>query len=479
MTYSIAQNTSFLTAASLFQKLISSVYFFILAKYIGEEVTGDYFNIFASIAIFTVIADFGLGGVLIREVAKNKDRVQEYVSTIFIIKLFCSLCAIILMFLCKFLFNYPVQGYGIISIAAVILFFDSLQNIFYGIFRAFHNVLYEAVGLIIAQIITLLIGISALYMNAPLIWLVVAFAIPSIMSVCYASLSLYLRYHVRFSFLLNKNLIIKILYIAFPFALSGFLVRLYAYSDSVIMNHYLSRAELGWWGMAYKITYVFQLLPVALGASLYPVLSNLFENNKQKIQLLILRSYHYLLLLAFPIMIGIITIAPYVIPIFLPRFIPSIPALQILILSIGSGFLTFIHGAVLNASGKQSVQTALIFLALTISVIMNIILIPRFGIVGAAISAVVSNMVWCITGYIITNKVINLPHLKIFLLTQKLFWPAMLMGGAVYLLIKILPIPIVVVLGVFIYVLFLFLTGGLTKELYQEFKIKIQGGLKD
>jgi O-antigen/teichoic acid export membrane protein len=54
MANSVTQNTSFLTAASLLQKVISSVYFFVVAHYIGEEITGDYFNIFASIAIFII-----------------------------------------------------------------------------------------------------------------------------------------------------------------------------------------------------------------------------------------------------------------------------------------------------------------------------------------------------------------------------------------------------------------------------------------
>lgn len=479
MAYSVTQNTSFLTAASLLQKVISSVYFFVVAHFIGEEITGDYFNIFASIAIFTVIADFGLGGVLIREISKHKDRAADYFNTIFSTKLVCSAIAIMLMFLFKLFLNYPAQNYTIIAVAAVVLFFDSLQNTFYGIFRAYNNVLYESYALIGAQIITLGIGVTALIMHAPLVWLVLAFAIPSCLSVLYAALCLYIKQGIRFQFRYDTVLGKQILFMAFPFALSGLLVRLYAYSDSVIMNTYLSRAELGWWGMAYKITYVFQLLPVALGASIYPVMSRWVAHDKQKIVKLFERSYHYLLLFAFPIMAGIIAFAPILIPRFLPRFTPSVFILQILILSIGSGFLTFVHGATLNAMGKQTTQTFLIFCALVFSVILNVLLIPRYGAMGAAITAVVSNMVWCIGGYIAVSKMVVLPHTKLFWLIQKLFWPALFMGGIVYALSLRVHFSITIVVGTMAYIIFLFVTGGLSKSLVVEFNAKLRGGAKE
>lgn len=479
MSYSVTQNTSFLTAASIVQKIISSIYFFVVARFIGEEVTGDYFNIFASIAIFTVIADFGLGGVLIREISKHKDRAADYFNTILSTKFACSLVAIVLMFLLKFLFNYPAQNYTIVIVAAVVLFFDSLQNTFYGIFRAYNNVLYESFALIGAQALTLIIGITALLLHAPLVWLVLAFAVPSCLSVGYAAICLYKKYHIRFQFHYDIPLGKQLLIMAFPFALSGLLVRLYAYSDSVIMNTYLSRAELGWWGMAFKITYVFQLLPVALGASIYPVMSMWVAHDIQKVIKLFERSYHYLLLFAFPIMAGIFALAPVLIPHFLPRFIPSVLILQILILSIGSGFLTFVHGATLNAMGKQSTQTLLIFFALAVSVILNLVLIPHFGTTGAAVTAVVSNIIWCVGGYIAVGRVIALPHTKLFWLIQKLFWPAILMGVVVYALSFYLHFLLIILVGICVYGMLLFVTGGLSRALMLEFKTKLRGGANE
>ena len=63
------------------------------------------------------------------------------------------------------------------------------------------------------------------------------------------------------------------------------------------------------------------------------------------------------------------------------------------------GYMGFITGALLNATNNQKTQTGLLGSSLVINVILNLILLPRLGIVGAAISALVSNTFLCLGGY--------------------------------------------------------------------------------
>ncbi len=93
MSYSVAQNTTFLTLATILQKIISSAYFFVVFYFVGESVRGDYFTIFASIAIFTVLADLGFGSVLTRETSQNKEKWVKYLYTVFISKILFKIYA--------------------------------------------------------------------------------------------------------------------------------------------------------------------------------------------------------------------------------------------------------------------------------------------------------------------------------------------------------------------------------------------------
>ena len=68
----ITANTSFFMVALIFQKLLSFVYFTILARSLGAEGIGQYFFAISFATMFSVLIDLGLSPVLIREVSKDE-----------------------------------------------------------------------------------------------------------------------------------------------------------------------------------------------------------------------------------------------------------------------------------------------------------------------------------------------------------------------------------------------------------------------
>ena len=75
---SITRNTAFMTMASVGQKIISLVYFTLIARHIGAEDTGKYFFALAFTTVFVVFVDLGLTNVLVREAAKAREKIQAY-----------------------------------------------------------------------------------------------------------------------------------------------------------------------------------------------------------------------------------------------------------------------------------------------------------------------------------------------------------------------------------------------------------------
>jgi len=76
MRKSVAHNTIWLTGSLVAQKVLSFVYFAIIARQLGVEETGLYVFALAFTALFGIFADFGLTPVVIREVAKERDHSQ-------------------------------------------------------------------------------------------------------------------------------------------------------------------------------------------------------------------------------------------------------------------------------------------------------------------------------------------------------------------------------------------------------------------
>jgi O-antigen/teichoic acid export membrane protein len=206
-------------------------------------------------------------------------------------------------------------------------------------------------------------------------------------------------YGITVQFIWNKEVFKIFLATAVPFAMAGIIGRLYAYSDSLLMSKMLTAKELGWWSVPYKITFAFQFIPVALSASVYPVFSSLFLKDKASIGPLFEKSWRYLFAIVFPLAFGLIAVAqPVIIHVFGSQYAPSVIPLRLLLGSLIFGFLALITGALLNATNNQKTQTSLITVVLVFNIILNLLLLPRFGIVGAAIAALCSNMLLCFAG---------------------------------------------------------------------------------
>ncbi len=468
-SYTVAQNTSFLTAASVLQKIISAGYFVILARFIGAHATGDYFTILTAIALFTVVADFGFGAVLTREAARTPEKIDAYLSTVLGAKFVMGVLAVLLLYGARFFFHYPPQPWSLIILAGITLFFDGMQNAAYAVCRAQKNLLYEAFGIICAQFLTLLIGLVALTMHWPFYWLIIAYAIPSLLSNIYGFSILRVRLGVRFNLNFDKELFRHFFLLAWPFALAGFISRLYSYNDSLIMIRILSRQEIGWWSAAYKMAFAFQFIPVALGASLFPAMSSLYVKGREHVIPLFFKSYRYVLLVAGAVAGGLCALAQPVVHNFYGQsFLPSVPVLQLLIVSLVFNFVQFIHSAALNASGHQRSQTLLMGATLVLSTGLNLVLIPRYGILGAAVTALVGNAFLAISGTLVVHHFLSVPLGALFRLVSSIIFPAIIMAGVVYWLSHRIFFVTAIPFGAIVYLSLLLLTGGLEYKMIQQ-----------
>ena len=474
MAYSVAKNTSFLTAASIGQKIISFVYFTVIARLIGVENTGQYFFALTFTSIFAVVADSGFSAVLTREIAKAPEKTQAIFSTVFGSKLVSGGVAYLLVILFVNLLGYPAGTRHLVYLAGLAMWFDNFHSLFYAVFRAKRNLKYESFGLVGTQLLTLIIGSVALYFRWPLIWLIAAYAIPSFCNAIYSGFFIARVCAVKLVMSFSKIAWKEFFIMAWPFALAGIIGRLYAYSDSIIMSKMLSGSELGWWSVPYKIVFAFQFIPLALSASVYPVFSHLFVSDKVSLARLFEKSWRYLLTIVLPLAAGIFVIAPsFIVAVYGANYAASVLPLRILVGSLIFGYLALISGTFINAIGQQKKQTSLMAMALVVNVIANLLLIPRLGIVGAAISALISNFLLWLIGLCLVRRYAEIDLTAIASYTVKAVVPAAIMAIIVYWLCGALNFIIAIPIGVVAYLIMLFITGALTKDIMAEIRFKI------
>jgi O-antigen/teichoic acid export membrane protein len=354
------------------------------------------------------------------------------------------------------------------------MFFDNLQGVFFSVFRAKRNLWFESAGIVLSQVITMGVGLTALSNGWPLTWLILAYTIASGCVMLFGAFSLRRVYgfvpHLVFDTQLFKTFFVM----AVPFGLAGIVGRFYSYADSMLMSKMLDAQHLGWWSVPYKMTFAFQFIPVALSTSLYAVFSALSIDNTKRIAELYEKGWQYLFIVSLPLAVGLSVVAePLVVTLYSDKYLPSVPVLRILLVSLVFGYLTFVTGAALNATNNQKKQTLLLTATLILNITLNILLIPRLTILGSAISALLGNIFLATVGFILLRRVVPVSLPRILARFTATLAAAVAMGVVVYGVLHTFSFIPAIISGLIVYPLALYIFGGVTKEDIAEFRAKL------
>jgi O-antigen/teichoic acid export membrane protein len=384
----VAQNASFLTAAYIMQKLLAFVFFTLVARWIGAEDVGKYVFAISLTTIISIFIDLGLSPILIRETARFKDKISEYLNAIVSLKLLLAVLSYLAAFLAVHLLGKDPMTELMVYLAGLVMIFDAFTLSFWGVFRGQQNLRYESFSIIINQIVIIVVGLGGLFLGFPLYILVIALLAGSFFSFLFSLYLVVTKLHHKFEFTWNTSLLKSLFVLALPFALAGIFTRVYSYIDQILLSTLIGDIQLGWYSVAYKITFALQFIPSAFAASIYPAMSNYYEHAREKLVKLFEKSMYFLMIISVPLAFGVIAIAdPLILSVYTEEFLHSITPLQILVSALPAIFMAFPVGAMLNACNKQHINTVNLGITMVINIILNIILIPQFAHIGAAIAA--------------------------------------------------------------------------------------------
>lgn len=490
----VARNTAWFTVGSIGQKLLSLLYFTVIAMAVGVSGTGRYFFALTFTALFVMGADWGMSPVIIREVAKDRSRGL----TLFRAALRCKVIAIVLTVIAVIAAaaaaGYPLDTQRAVAVAAAALAIDSVHLICYAVLRGLQRVSYEAIGIVVNQLTVTVLGIGVLVVLAGLqsgtdtwlvatrpidtAWLLAPFVIASLVNLTIALYGLAregvfreLRPAVQSDRLNTAGLCATargswrwLLVAATPFALTGILARVYTYSDTFLLSHLSTESEVGYYSVPFKIAFAFQFIPLALIGALYPAMSEVAVRDRARLGGTFTEGVRALLLVAMPIAFGIGVLADRIVAtVYGPSFLPSVMPLAVLAVAIPLTFVNFPAGYLLNAVDRQATSTALIAIATVANIALNIALIPPWGAVGAAISALAATALLTTMNLVMVYRTVSydlhaLVHPFLRILT------ACLAMSAVVLLTSPLPLIVPVILGAITYGAIAFAIGAVRRS---------------
>jgi len=457
----IAKNTSYLTIALIIQKIISFFYFTLLARFLGPESLGKYYFAISFTTIFAIIIDLGLANVLIREVAKAQNRAGRLIGSILALKIPLTLIAIAGSVLIINLTSGDELVKLLVYISVISMVLDSFTTTFYAASRGFHNLKYESIAAIIFQFIVLLFGYGALRLSGSLVLTMTALALASLFNFIYSFWVAKFKIGVPIKFVYDKDLLKSIILISWPFALYAVFQRLYTYLDSVLLSFLAGNEAVGLYQIAFKIIFALQFLPLAFTASLYPALSAYWQSNREQLAITFKRAFNYLTIISWPIITGTFLLADKIVMIFKDGYQGAVLPLRISIFALFFIFLNFPIGSLLNACDRPKRNTFNMIIAALFSLVLNLFLIPRWQVVGASISVLLSNILMFVLGLAVVPKIMKYNFKDNLLIFAKVLLAVFFMGLFIIFSAHSLPLLVTVLISALIYFVTLFLVKGI------------------
>ena len=385
----IAKNAAWLMVAQTAQKALSFLTFLVVARLVGVEVTGRFFYAVSVTSVFVTLSDLGLTPVLIRQMAQEEEKGKALLRTVFKGKALLIPLAVMASLGYGWMVGLSGETWLSVGLACLVLSADAVSLTWYGAIRGRRLLQYEAVGMFVGQVLTACASLLSAWMfgwGAP--GLVVGLLTGSSWNMVWSAwqaktMGLWPAKDASAPRLLD------VVRLAWPFALAGMFVKVYSYVDTLLLREYHTETEIGYYALAYKITYAFQFLPLAFVAALYPGMSAAYASKeKDALRKILMGSLRLMTIVAAPLAAVLSAYADRFIPfMYGPEFFGAIAPLQILPWVLLPIFWDFPLGSLLNATHRAEKKTVAMGIAMGLNVCANSLLVPRFGPVGAAWSA--------------------------------------------------------------------------------------------
>ncbi len=445
------RNSLRLSTGDFLAKSLNFLAFIYLARRLGVENFGVLEFGASILAYFFLLADGGLEIWATREVAKRREADQLLPSVVSLRLLLASLAFGTLLLLFPALPTY--EGLRTILLLLGFTLFVQALNLKW-VFLGLEKMGNTATGLVVGQLVFSLAVFGLIrrpeqVVLVPLIWLTG----DGVSAGYYLWQAIRELPGIRFKFSLAgaRRALKPALTMG---ATQGLGVVSYNF-DTVLLGFMAGASPVGWYRAAYKLITAALAVPLTFFLGLFPALSRTYAQDRLDFEDIAGRTLQLATIFALPLGVGGTFLAAPIIELFYGLdYARSVPVMQLLswsaVLVILRG--TFRQG--LNAAGKQQLDLRSAVTAVALNVALNLILIPRLGLQGAALATVVSDLVWLgVAAYYFSRYVAAIRLVPRLL---QLIPAVAAMGACLYLLQSIsMPLRATVALAVYFGLLYL------------------------
>ncbi len=440
-------------AGSALMRVSTAVLFIAVGRNLGPEDAGIFTLGITYYTIIVALSAFGLHELLVREVAPRRHEGGRYLTNYLVLRLLVTaLLYAGLLLLLKYVLPYSEEAKIVISIMALAAFPEAIFGLCQSLFAANERLFVPTIGAFINSAVTLGVGFWLLTTEGSVTS--VAWSLPiadtaGILVFPFALVSLFRQ--VPQSVMPRPSWSFLRMQLRFTpgFILLGIFTTLNFQAEAFIISLLLTEADLGYFGAAQTLVAGFLLIPMAIRVTLYPLMARYRHEDEEQLFQIYRKSGQYLLMLGLPIAVGVTLLAePIILLVYGEAFLPAVPVLRLLIWEVVVVVLSVPVARMLLVYNYQSAAAWMRGFTMIVSVLLNLLLIPILGIVGAGIARVLAALLFFAIIYLFVQvKILHGMRLRV----HPGLIVATLMMAVVVWQIREMPLYFPVLVGVFVY----------------------------
>ncbi|MBX3303316.1 MAG: flippase [Nitrospira sp.] len=386
-------NTSWMFAEQ-FLRILAGVFVGIyVARYLGPEQFGVYSYALAFVTLFSAIARLGLDGVLVRDLVNHPDFRDVYLGTAFWLKVMGAVFAILILTTILPMTSSDTTTKLYIYIIASGLVFQSCEVVD-SYFQSKVLSKYVSIAKLIQLILSSVLKLYFVFVHAELVWFVLVSLIDQL-SLAICLLWVYSQQRVGiFLTRFDSSVAATMLRNCWPLILSQVSIAIYMRVDQVVIKELIGDQEVGVYAAAARISEAWNFIPVIVTNSLFPAILNAKIIDPALYGERLQRLYSAMVLMTIVVALPISLFSDWIVQLLYG--VAYRDAGPVLMIHVWAGLFVALGTASNAWLLSESLQRIALYRTLSGAVTalaLNILLIPYYGIVGAAIATVVGYMI--------------------------------------------------------------------------------------
>ncbi len=383
----VIRNTLAMFSGQSGAQIIAMLFSVFLGRKLPDAAFGQLKFAISFVVIFMAFAEYGLQTLLIREIAREKEKAASLFWNSIILKTVFSILALLVgwLVLHNFYSSFPEKQILVYLVAGSLIFntwYFSISSVFIG-YQENH---VEALLFFIGKAIYVGGGVLIVLFTRDVKLVALMFSVATALQCVIAFVCLILRHrHLKFTFEFS---VIKYLIVhGWQFFSITIFTTMNLKFDNLFIGKWCPDADLGHYSGAYALILAPIILANAFVRSMYPALSELHQKNDTDFWLRIQKGFRWLAALAFPVIIFMTIDGERILStVFKKSFAnaTSLHAMQILLWGQGLDFFCPFAGHILYVLNRQKWVIAITGISLLTNIIADVILIKNYGIVGAS-----------------------------------------------------------------------------------------------